>query len=71
LGLRGCPGGSDFELDGEPYTLNELGQLIVAIEAGASFSAQLSTSLNAIASAVLFNRQPFERIVWCRAAPAV
>ena len=51
--------------------MNELGQLVVAIEPAPAFLRRIATSLNTMASAVLFERQPFERIVRCRTVAKV
>src|SRR3984893_6344191 len=52
----------DLNSVGEPYTENYFRQLVVAIEATPAFLGGLG-SLKIMASAVLFDRHPLERIV--------
>src|SRR6516225_7899181 len=42
LGARGCRIDSDFDPIGEPDTLNELGQLVVAIEPAPAFLRRIN-----------------------------
>ena len=49
----------------EPDTLDQFWQLVVAVDAAPILWAP-STSLKTMASAVLFDRQPFDRTVRCR-----
>ena len=69
-GLRSLRPGGDLKPVGEFHTPNDLWQLVMTIEPAPAFLAP-STSLKTIASAVLFERQPFERIVRCRTVAKV
>ena len=72
MGLRGRRVGDDFDPVGELDPLNEFRQLVVAIEPAPAFLSSIDElGLNTIASAVLFERPPFERIVRCRTVAKV
>ena len=60
----------DLEPVGELHTQDELWQLVVAIEPAPAFLGA-STSLKTMASAVLFERHPFERMVRWRTVAKV
>ena len=70
MGLRGSRVGGDFDPVGKPDTLDELGNWLWPSSLRQLFWAA-STSLNTIASAVLFERQPFDRMVRCRTVAKV
>ena len=60
----------NFEPIGKLHTLDDLWQLVVAVSLRQVFCAP-STSLKTKASAVLFERQPFARIVLWRTVAKV
>jgi len=62
----------DDDLDpvSEFHTLDQFGQLVVAVDTTPLFCAP-SISLKTMASGVLFDRQPFDRIVRCRTVAKV
>jgi hypothetical protein len=59
LGLKVAWVGADLAPVGKLHTSNDLWQLVVAVKATPVFCAP-STSLNTMASAVLFDKHPFE-----------
>src|ERR1700730_14859817 len=60
----------DLDPVGELHTQDQFWQLVVSVDAAPSFLAP-STSLKTMASAVLFDRQPFDRTVRCRTVAKV
>ena len=70
MGLKVAWLSDDLAPVGKLHTSNDLWQLVVAVKATPSLLRAL-TSLNTMASAVRFERHPFERIVLCRTVAKV
>ena len=62
--------GDDLGAVSKLHTSNDLWQLVVAVKATPRLLRAFSR-LNTMASAVLFERHPFERVVLCRTVAKV
>jgi hypothetical protein len=70
LGLKVVWLGDDLAPVSKLHTSNDLWQLVVTVETAPGF-LRAFVSLNTMASAVLFERRPFDRIVLCRTVAKV
>ena len=68
--MRGGRIADDLDPVSELHTLDQFWQLVVAVDPRQLFWAP-STSLKTMASAVLFDRQPLDRMVRCRTVAKV